>query len=336
MDKIYAPVKITTLHRYEHFKRCIESLRNCTSANETEVYIGIDYPTKDEHWPGYMEILNYVDTISGFKAVHIYRREYNFGLLKNSRDLVNRISKRFDRYIATEDDNEFSPNFLEYMNEGLEKYKDDSRVLMICGYNYMFAEKELQSYKYNVYPFRGMMAWGYGNWISKVKTKRAFVDQSRVKEYLHNRKLVSMMFKHNQHITIHRLLSRYGLQASGDLMNRIYIIANDKFCILPKKSKVRNWGFDGSGTNCISETNNDFEKQEIDQDKYFKYDDIEIRDYPETVSLYNRVFGRSWILRRYIELEYALFVYFGINIARRGTIVSTMRKRLHLFKKGTI
>lgn len=53
-------------------------------------------------------------------------------------DLKKQVEKRFDRYISTEDDNEFSPNFLVYMNKGLELYKDDPKVLAICGYSYPF------------------------------------------------------------------------------------------------------------------------------------------------------------------------------------------------------
>ena len=35
--------------RFEKFKKCIESLTNCTDADKTEIFIGVDYPAKDEH-----------------------------------------------------------------------------------------------------------------------------------------------------------------------------------------------------------------------------------------------------------------------------------------------
>ena len=47
---IYAPVVIPTLCRYEHLKRCIDSLSNCTGADRTELYIGLDFPAEESHW----------------------------------------------------------------------------------------------------------------------------------------------------------------------------------------------------------------------------------------------------------------------------------------------
>ena len=55
----YAPVLIPTLCRYEHFKRCIESLSACTGAEHTDVYIGLDYPAKESHRAGYEQIKNF-------------------------------------------------------------------------------------------------------------------------------------------------------------------------------------------------------------------------------------------------------------------------------------
>ena len=57
---IYAPVIIPTLCRYEHFVRCVESLRKNTWAQYTDVYIGLDYPAKESHREGYEKIKDYL------------------------------------------------------------------------------------------------------------------------------------------------------------------------------------------------------------------------------------------------------------------------------------
>ena len=36
---IYAPVVIPTLNRFEHLRNCIESLKRCSGADQTEVII---------------------------------------------------------------------------------------------------------------------------------------------------------------------------------------------------------------------------------------------------------------------------------------------------------
>ena len=42
------PIIIPTLCRYEHFARCIESLKENKYAQYTDIYIGIDYPITEE------------------------------------------------------------------------------------------------------------------------------------------------------------------------------------------------------------------------------------------------------------------------------------------------
>ena len=46
--KEFAPVLIPTLNRYEHFKRCLESLERCTWAEKTDVYVALDFPPSDK------------------------------------------------------------------------------------------------------------------------------------------------------------------------------------------------------------------------------------------------------------------------------------------------
>ena len=53
MENKYAPVMIPTLCRYEHLKRCIESLQMNSWAKYTDLYIGLDYPAKESHIDGY-------------------------------------------------------------------------------------------------------------------------------------------------------------------------------------------------------------------------------------------------------------------------------------------
>ena len=117
----YSPVVIPTLNRYEHFKRCLESLERCSGAEYTDVYIGLDYPPSDKYIEGWKLIDEYLikkEAKNGFKKLIIKRRKTNCGVggpTDNGELLVKEILMDYDRYIFTEDDNEFSPNFLEYV-----------------------------------------------------------------------------------------------------------------------------------------------------------------------------------------------------------------------------
>ena len=137
-EQDYAPVFIPTLCRYEHFKRCVDSLSRCIGAKHTILIIGLDYPLKEIHWDGYHKIKEYIPSISVFKEVIVLERTENYGSKKNGDEAFKYIYERYDRMILTEDDNEFSPNFLEYINKGLVQYKNNPNVFAICGYMYPF------------------------------------------------------------------------------------------------------------------------------------------------------------------------------------------------------
>ena len=140
--KQYAPVIIPTLNRYEHFKRCLESLEECTGAKMTNVYVALDFPPSEKYIEGWKKIDAYLvekEQSNGFNKLFIIRREQNCGIghdKSNFSLLRSYVMSLYDRYIVTEDDNVFSPNFLDYINKGLELYKDDMRVLQVCAYNY--------------------------------------------------------------------------------------------------------------------------------------------------------------------------------------------------------
>ena len=310
--KIYAPVVIPTLCRYEHFKRCVESLSKCTGADRTELYIGLDYPTKESHWSGYNKICDYLPSIRGFQAVHVYKREVNYGQSKNTRNLLEIVKEGYDRYILSEDDNEFSPNFLEYINKGLELYKDHPDVMAICGYSYPIEYfLSIGDYNFNAYPIQGYTAWGVGFWFDKRDSVvRDFVNSENAYQLIHSWKSVKKLFRKKMHITVHRLLFRWK-ESYGDLMWCCLLNLYDKYCIFPTVSKVRNHGFDKSASHCVE--NPIYEKQEIDLAASFDYDDIEIRPYKSIIAMHNKKYGGAWWIRKLCELEYLFFRLFGIT-----------------------
>ena len=55
---------------------------------------------------------------------------------ENFNDARGYIFKSHDTVIFSEDDNEFSTDFLEFINKGLVTYKDRLDILSVCGYMY--------------------------------------------------------------------------------------------------------------------------------------------------------------------------------------------------------
>ncbi len=130
---IYAPIVIPTCNRLTHLKRCIASLQANSWAKHTELYLSVDYPPSEKYENGYPELCEWLsEKPKGFKAVHIFIQPQNLGPIKNVQFLTDLVSNVYDRFMITEDDNEFSPNFIEYMDKCLEQYETDPSVLFVC------------------------------------------------------------------------------------------------------------------------------------------------------------------------------------------------------------
>lgn len=118
-EKVYAPMLIPTLCRDQHFMRCIESLKKNTWAKYTDVYIGLDYPPDEKYRDGYIKICEYLKSndFSQFASFNVCKRNVNFGSEKNMAALRDSVETKFPYFIRTDDDAEFSPDFLEYINK---------------------------------------------------------------------------------------------------------------------------------------------------------------------------------------------------------------------------
>ena len=265
----FAPVFIFTLNRYGHLKRCVESLSNCTHANKTELYIALDYPANETHWDGYKKIKTFLHKIRGFKKVIIIKRDENFGAVKNEIEGQREIFRQHDRIITSEDDNEFSPNFLDYINKGLDKFEDDDNVTAICGYLYPLKIKnEIEN---NYFKGKAFSAWGFGMWRHKVLHNNPY-SEKELKSIIKDRDLISKLkyFDHRKYYLIHQYIKK-NIIPYGDRSVVIDIIVNDKSCVFPTRSKVKNYGHDGSGMHCGVMEDDIYTRQEIDANSDFEY-----------------------------------------------------------------
>lgn len=306
----YAPVIIPTLYRAEHFKRCVKSLSRCTGADRTTLIVGLDYPLRDSHRPGYEEICTYLPTISGFKEVIVLKRPSNYGATKNCQSLREYAFNISDRYIFTEDDNEFAPNFLEFVNKGLEEYKDDERVMGICGYRYLFL-KETPALK--AYPLHGFSAWGYGCWKDKEPLYKKIGREAFLDKILGSwRTSMWLLRKYPKWLNACLRMKLKDL-SYGDTLWALECVLHNKVSIFPTVSKVRNWGNDGTGENC-HKVQQKFALQPIDEDETFEYDNGTMEQPAINISPYMKVRTH---LRLALLLRYVGYRLTGRDILKR-------------------
>lgn len=288
----YAPVIIPTLNRYEHLKQCLESLERCSGAENTEVYIGLDFPPSEKYVEGWKKVDAYLcekEQKNNFQKLVVFRWETNCGILSadsNAARLRDYVVAFSDTYIYSEDDNVFSPSFLEYINKGLELYKDDDSVFAIVGYAhpYHFKHGDNNHYRHNT----DMSAWGYGIWERKSIKMTEYVNWGRFKKDFTIRNMLK--FRHHGWLRLFDFIHyayHKGYIVITDGVISAYMILQDKYVITPTISKVRNIGWDESG-NSFKRGMNGFEKiaqrhnsQTIDDAEHFDYvgDDTTYLDY---------------------------------------------------------
>lgn len=270
---IYAPVVIATIDRFPHFLRCIESLNKCTCAEYTEVYVAIDYPNKEKQIEGNEQIINYLISHPkfSFKNLIVIKREKNLGAAANFDDLIKRAFEKYDRVIFSEDDNEFSPNFLIYMNACLTKYKEEPSVISISGYNYPI---DMSGYSYSGYASSDYCAWGVGLW--KEKTEKLYSLFSLRKNLgVHN--LFKVWQKFPSFVLLLPYLVITGKYSADSCIKAISII-HGFVSIFPTISKVRNLGNDGSGVHKALRNSDKYTYQTIDEQTDFLLDEIPLSE----------------------------------------------------------
>lgn len=312
--KAYAPVVIPTLNRYEHFKRCLESLERCSGADYTEVYVALDYPPSDKYRKGWELIDAYLhekEKKNGFKVLHVVRRDHNYGTCSdNSNDavLIRDIKPLYDSYIFTEDDNEFSPCYLEFMNKCLERFYDDDRIFLVCGYNYNV--KFPDTYKNNFYITKWGCPWGIAKWFHKNKDLDPYYNENKLRSLIKNDITFNILMKRNP-ASIQNIISMLKRGAIyGDAVMGSYSVLFDKYCIMPRLSMVRNWGNDGTGdhSQILNQSQNAFySQQEICKDTTFEFTD-DIFTY-EPVYLERNHFKPSFTLKEWLRERYLYFVF---------------------------
>lgn len=254
-----APVVIPTLCRYEHFRQCLTSLSQCVLANNTDVFVALDYPLKESHRDGYKKIKKFLVSVGnfGFKNLYILERKHNYGVEGNASDLKKYVMSQYDAIIYSEDDNVFAPNFLVYMNSCLDKYKDDMDVVSVCGYSYPISwdiSKDATVFKQQF----NVAMWGTGLWTHKERVFEKFCYGNKIllsiSETIREKKYLKMV---DASLREYFLAACRTLKIGKDMMSmptdisrRAYLAVADKYAITPVISKVRNLGFDGSGVYC--------------------------------------------------------------------------------------
>ena len=242
---IYAPIALFVYNRLSHTQQTVDALLKNNLANQSELFIFSDAPKTPEANFAVAQVRDYIKTISGFMKISVIERPGNFGLAKSVIDGVTQLCKIYGRAIVLEDDLITSPSFLEYMNDGLERYQPEEKVMQVAGY--MFPLRFDVETDALFLPF--ISSWGWGTWQ---RAWARFDSSTGGYDRLINDSQLRKRFDLNGNYNYFKMLEscRNGKVDSWAIRWYLSVFLNNGLAVYPKKSLVKNIGFDGSGVNC--------------------------------------------------------------------------------------
>jgi hypothetical protein len=240
----FAPIALFTYNRLTHLRRTVEVLRGNLQASESELIVFSDGPRSEGDAAKVRAVREYLKTITGFKSLTVVENAQNLGLAQSIIRGVTEVVNRYGRIIVLEDDLITSPYFLSFMNEALEFYQDEDRVISVLGY---------------LYPVRAQLAetfflqdnecWGWATW------KRGWdlfeEDGTKLLELLEQRSL-TRKFDINGAYPFTQILRDQiaGKNNSWAIRWQASALLHDKLTLYPGRSLVNNIGHDSSGEHC--------------------------------------------------------------------------------------
>ena len=127
----YSPVALFVWNRIEHPMQTISALAKNSEAKYTDLYIfsdGAKYINEDKI---ISELRNKLKSVQGFKSVKLFERKTNYGLAINLIDGISRVLEDHESAIILEDDILVNTNFLSFMNQCLQKYKNNKKIFTV-------------------------------------------------------------------------------------------------------------------------------------------------------------------------------------------------------------
>jgi hypothetical protein len=246
-----APIALFVYARPEHTRRTVESLLSNPEASAHDLIVFSDAARSPDKCPAVDEVREYVASINGFRSVTICHRRENFGLAKSIIGGVTQVLSERECVIVLEDDLVTSPYFLAYMNEALERFANDERVVSIHGYVYP-VEKTLPE----AFFLPGADCWGWATWRRGWSVFNP--DGQTLLNELKRRGLTSA-FDFNGAYSFSKMLQAQIMGLNDSWAIRWYASAflAGKLTLYPGRSLVHNIGNDSSGTHCGDDRRHD-------------------------------------------------------------------------------
>lgn len=241
-----APIVLFAYLRIDTLQAVINSLQKNELVSETDLYIFCDGVKTDEQRKKQQPLIDLIYDVKGFKSVTVNVSTINRGLDPSIIMGVSEIVNKYGKVIVLEDDVIVAPNFLLYMNQCLDEFEPDLRIMSISGWGIDIDVP--QGYPYDVYLFGRSSSWGWATWRDRwnaidwqIKDWSDFSkNKERIKQF--NRRGGSDMFS--------MLKECMNGGNMWDIRFCYNMFVKNMYSIIPIISKTENIGYNDLAVHC--------------------------------------------------------------------------------------
>jgi len=239
-----APLALMAYSRPQHLASTISALKASPLFDQTPLTVFVDGPKGAADTDA-------VEAVRALVCAELPNADHRFapanrGLAASVIAAVDEMVDRFGRVIVLEDDLLVSPDFLTFLNAGLDRYADDPRVMQVSGFLPPIATP-LPSACF----LPQTVSWGWATWA------RAWARFERCPTG-HERLRTDRTFRHSfNRMGSYNYTHMLNRQLAGEIDSwaiRFYwsVFKEEGLVLHPPTSLVANAGFDGSGTHGTS------------------------------------------------------------------------------------
>jgi hypothetical protein len=231
--------------RAAKLKESMEALLKNPECASMEVIFFCDGHKGNQDEAGVKATRAYIDSLTGFKKVHTHFRERNISTGPNFHQGISYLCANYDRFIVVEDDLVVAPNYIKYLLDGLDHYRNESSVFCITGFCFPLQKN---GYEYDTVMHRRFCSYGWASWSDRVRT--VVWDKKELSRIMTGMPGFTSRLN-REGMDLSRMLKKQirGAISTWDIQMQVHVALHDMKVVYPVLSKTHNIGFDQESTN---------------------------------------------------------------------------------------
>ena len=226
-------------------KTSMEALLQNPECSQMDVVFFCDGHKGEKDYQAVMETRAYIDSLTGFRKKYRHYRERNISTGPNFKQGITWLFENYDQFIVVEDDLVVTPNYISYLLQSLDFYRQEKSVFCITGFCFPI---EVKNYSYDTIIHRRFCSYGWGSWSDRVVNVKW--DKDQLGDMMKN----SPGFQerlNEQGLDLYRMVKKQisGAISTWDIQMQVHVSENKLKVVYPIISKGYNIGFDNESTN---------------------------------------------------------------------------------------